>query len=623
MVATYKVIGKPTPRVDGVDKVTGQARYTADVRLPGTLWGKSLHSPHSHALIKRIDTTEARKLPGVHAVLTGADVRDGLYGRVIKDVPVLAYDRVRFFGERVAAVAADDEDIAQQALELIDIEYEELPAVFDLFDAMGPDAPVLHPDFAGYTGGKPVSGPPNEYDHSTIDRGDVEAGFAEADLVIENEYRTSRVHQAYLEPHSVLVQLEGDRVQVWACGKAPYDLKRALAVAINLPDDRIVINHSYIGGDFGGKATPADLPIAYYLARATGRPVRMVLDYLEEFMAANPRHSTVVRLKTGLRRDGSITAHHVKFHVNCGAYAGFKPRGVIGGSQAAAGPYKMPNCRMESIHVYTNTVPGGHMRAPGEPQAFFALESHIDELARALDMDPLAFRLQNVAAQGEATATGEMHHDIRAAETLRAAARASGFDAPKPPMVGRGIALGDRPPGGGEATTAVTLHPDGSIVLGTPVFDQGTGTYTTLLQIVSEELQVPAERVRFEIWNTDAVSNDSGIGGMRATRVQSQAAYEAARDARAALLRLAAVQLEWPESSLELQGEEIRRTDQDEAISWPELLRIAGRPVSGVAHIEDRARAHVTSFTAQVAEVEVDPDTGQVRLLNFTTAHDV
>ena len=622
MVA-FQVIGKATPRADGVEKVSGEALYTADFALPGTIWGKTLHSPHAHARISRIDTTTARQLPGVHAVITGADVRAGLYGRIIKDVPVLAYDRVRFFGERVAAVAADDEDVARQAVDLIEVEYEELPAVFEPFEALAEGAPILHPAFETYTGGSVLERPTNAYAHTAVDRGDVEAGFAQADVVVENTYRTSRVHQAYLEPHNVLVHLNGARVEVWACSKAPYNLREALSTAIGVAEENIVINHSYIGGDFGGKATPADLPIAYHLAKASGRPVRMVADYVEEFMAANPRHSTLIRLKTGVKQDGAITAHQVEFFVDAGAYAGFKPRGTIGGANQAVGPYRVTNTRVESTHVYTNTVPGGHMRSPGEPQAVFAIESHVDEVAQRLGMDPLTFRMKNLLTDGDENVFGERLRDIRAQETLRRAAEAAGYGEAKPAGVGRGLAIGDRGPGGGEGTAAVTLRSDGGVVLGTPIFDQGSGTYTTLRQVVAEELEVAPERVEIEVWNTDSVGFDSGIGGMRASRVNTAVAYEAAQDAKRALLDLAAEHLGWPAERLVLRGGEIRRTDQEEAIGWAELLAQADRPVTGRSHVDDRARAHVTSFTAQAAEVAVDEETGAVRLVAFTTAHDI
>jgi CO/xanthine dehydrogenase Mo-binding subunit len=620
----FKVIGQPLGRPDGVDKVTGSGRYTADHVLPGTIWGKTLHSPYAHARIRHIDTSRARQLPGVHAVITGADIKFGPWGRVIKDVPVLAVDRVRFFGERVAAVAADDEDIAQHALDLIEVDYEELPAVFDPLEAMSDSAPLLHPGFEGYPGGKPLEKPTNAYSSAVNQRGDVDAGFAEADVIVENTYTTPRQHQAYLESQSVLVNVEGDVVQVWTCAKAPFDARSALATAIEVPAQQVVINHSYIGGDFGGKATPHALPIAYFLAKSTGRPVRMVNEYIEELMEGNPRHSTVMRLRTGVKHDGTITAHEAVAFVNSGAYAGYKPLGIIGGAvrSAMAGPYRIPNVRLASHEIYTNTVPCGHMRSPGEPQGAFAIESHMDEIARRLGMDPLEFRLHNVITEGDETPMGARHHDLRGRETLRAAAEAAGYYAPKPRNVGRGVAMCDRAPVGGEGTLEVTLSADGSAVLGTPIFDQGTGTYATLKQVVCEELGIPFDRVRFQYWPTSSVNYDSGIGGMRATRVNTLVAYEAAEDTKRALLELAAEHLGWPADRLVFRGDEIIRTDQEETIRWTDLLSQAGKTVSGRGHVDEKGRTEVTCFAVQIAEVSVDPETGEVSLLGFTTAHD-
>jgi len=624
-MAFYHVIGQPTRRVDGAEKVTGHARYAADVALPGTLWGKSLHSTYAHARIVRIDTTAAKKVPGVHAVITGADVRGGLWGRAVKDVPVLAYDRVRFFGERVAAVAADDEDIAQRALDLIEVEYEELPAVFDPLDALKDDAPILHPDFNTYVGfPQPMERPSNAYHRTSFEKGDLERGFAEADVVVEHTYVTQRVHQGYIEPQAVLVNIDdGGRVHVWVCSKVPYNTRESLATAAGLREEQILFHHVYIGGDFGGKGNARNTPICYFLAKATGRPVRMVSDYAEELFAGNPRHAVAVRLKTGVKRDGTLTAHQVHYLVNSGAYAAFKPAGIIGGYNQAAGPYRVTNCRIESTFVYTNSLPCGFMRAPGEPQAVFALESHIDDMARQLGIDPLEFRLRNLIVDGEETASGERFEHVRVHETLRAVAEAAGYHQPKPPFMGRGVAIGDRPAGGGEATAAISLRPDGSVILGTPIFDQGTGTYTTLCQVVAEELQVPLERIQVEIWNTDAIPFDSGVAGSRATRINTIVAYEAAQETKRQLFRLAARALGWPEEAIVLAGQEVRRTDQEAAIPWTALLSRTGESVTGHAHIEERGRAHITSFAAQVAEVSVDPETGQIKLLRYTTAHDV
>jgi CO/xanthine dehydrogenase Mo-binding subunit len=624
-MVSYHVIGKPTPRVDGKEKVTGQARYAADVALPGTLWGKCLHSTYAHARIVRIDTTAAKQVPGVHAVITGADVQGGLWGRAVKDIPVLARDRVRFFGERVAAVAAEDEDIAQRALALIEVEYEELPAVFDAEEALKDDAPILHPDFNTYVGfPQKMDKPSNLYHKTFFEKGDLARGFAEADLIVENTYVTQRVHQGYIEPQAVLVNIdEGGGVHVWVCSKVPYNTRESLATAAGIPEEQILFHHVYIGGDFGGKGNARNTPICYFLAKATGRPVRMASDYVEELFAGNPRHAVVVRLKTGVKRDGTLTAHQVHYLVNSGAYAAFKPAGVIGGYTQAAGPYRVPHCRIESMFVYTNTVPCGFMRAPGEPQAVFALESHMDEIARRLGIDPLEFRLKNVIVDGEETASGERFEHVRVHETLKAAADAAGYQEPKPPFVGRGIAIGDRPAGGGQATAAITLKPDGSVILGTPIFDQGTGTYTTLCQVVAEELHVPLERIQVEIWNTDAIPFDSGVAGSRATRINTIVAYEAAQDVKRELCRLAARELGWPEAGLAFAGDEIRRGEGGEAMRWTDLLARTGASVSGRAHIEEQGRAHITSFAVQVAEVAVDPETGTVRLRRFTTAHDV
>src|SRR5262245_6250785 len=254
-MVTYNVIGQPARRVDGVEKATGQARYAADVLLPGTLWGKSLHSPYAHARIVRIDTTEAQKVPGVHAIITGADVRAGLWGRAVKDVPVLAYDRVRFCGERVAAVAADDEDIAQRALELIEVEYEELPSVFDPLEALKKHAPILHPDFNTYFGfPQKMEVPSNAYHSTLFEKGDLTRGFAQADLIIEHTYETPRIHQGYIEPQAVLVNIDGSgRVHVWVCSKVPYNTRESLATTAGIREEEILFHHVYIGGDFGGK----------------------------------------------------------------------------------------------------------------------------------------------------------------------------------------------------------------------------------------------------------------------------------------------------------------------------------------------------------------------------------
>ena len=559
--------------------------------------------------------------------MTGADVRGIRYGRRLFDVPVLAEDRVRFAGERVAAVAAEDRDAAEEALALIDVEYEELPTVFDPLEALEEDAPILHPEVNSYIGlPKPLEKPSNAFARDTWSKGNIDEGFAQADLIIENTFTVPRQHQAYLEPHSCLVWLDDQgRVQVWASSKVPYQVKEQLSVALGLPKERIRLNPVAIGGDYGGKGSPMDIPLAYFLAVRTGRPVRMVMDYVEELTAGNPRHAAIIQLKTGVKRDGTIVAHQARVVFDSGAYGGFKPVPTVnlGGAAKAGGPYKIPHVHIEGMQVYTNTIPGGFMRAPGEPQAVFAIESHIDCIARQLGRDPLDFRLQNLIETGAETPIGTRYQGIRAQETLEAAVVAAGYHTPKAPNVGRGIAMGERPPAGGESHAAVTLNPDGSVLVHTSIFEPGTGTYTILRQIVAEELQVPLQSIQVQVWDTDGVPFDTGVGGSRVTRVAGQAAYQAAREAAREVCIAAAELLAWPEEALTLRGADVIRQDTGESHPWAALLQRWGEPVVGRGSVQDMHPSPVTSFTAQVAEVAVDPETGAVQLLRFTTAHDV
>jgi CO/xanthine dehydrogenase Mo-binding subunit len=623
----YTTIGQPTPRVEGREKVTGATQYTADVALPGTLWGRALRSPLPHARIVRIDVSRAQQVPGVYAVLTGADVRGIRYGRRLFDVPVLAEDRVRFAGERVAAVAAEDRDAAEEALAQIDVEYEELPAVFDPLEALRPDAPILHPEVNSYIGlPRPQESPSNAFVRDTWSKGTIETGFAAADVIVENTFTVPRQHQAYLETHSCLVWIDDQgRVQVWASCKVPYQVKEQLSVALGLPKERIRLNPVAIGGDYGGKGSPMDIPLAYFLAVRTKRPVRMVMDYVEELTAGNPRHAAIVQLKTGVTRAGAMVAHQARVLFDSGAYGGFKPVPTVnlGGASKAGGPYKIPHVHIESLQVYTNTIPGGFMRAPGEPQTVFAIESHVDCIARQLGIDPVDFRLQNLIEPGDETPIGTRYEGIRARETLEAAVAAAGYRAPKAPHTGRGVAMGERPPAGGESHAAVTLNLDGSVLVHTSIFEPGTGTYTILQQIVAEELHLPISRIQVQVWDTDGVPFDTGVGGSRVTRVAGQAAYQAAREASQRVRQVAADVLDWPEESITVRSGDVIHQETGASHSWAELLQRWGQPIVGRGSIHDMNPSPVTSFTAQVAEVAVDSETGAVHLLRFTTAHDV
>ena len=620
---SYRIVGHSTPRAE-VAKVTGKEKYAVDAMLPGTLWAKLLRSPHPHARIVNIDTSRAESAPGVHAVITGNDVRGILYGRRYRDLTVLAQDRVRFAGERVAAVAAEDPQSAEAALDLIRVEYEELPAVFDPLEALEESAPIIHPNVNSYSGlPKKLETLTNAYVHDLHEKGDIEAGFRQSEIIVENTFTVPRVHQAFIEPHCCLVWIDQQgRVQIWSSSKAPHGVKESLSEALDIPAERILVNPVSIGGDFGGKGGALDEPVCYFLSLKSGRPVKMVMDYKEEFMAGDPRHRAIFQIKTGVMKDGTLVAYRMDAYFDSGAYGGLRPGAVINGAAQGGAWYKCPHARISVKRIYTNNIPGGQMRAPGEPQSFFAAESHMDCVARRLGMDPLEFRQKNLIEAGDSMLTGDTYQDLRAKETLEAAEKAARYRSRKLPNVGRGIAMGERKPGGGETSLAIELNPDGSVVLHTGVVEQGTGTYTTHRQIVAEELGIRPDEIQIKTLDTDSSPFDSGIGGSRGTRTATKTAFDAATQTKQELFKLAQDMLGWPQEELALAGRDIVHKNTQKRRRWDRLLSRAGKSIFKQVINKDSGQAHVTSFTAQVAEVLVDPQTGKINLLCFTTAHD-
>ena len=621
-------IGVEVGRADGPEKVTGRGLYPADLRLPGMLVGKCLRSPIPYARIVSIDASEARALPGVRAVLTSRDLPDVLVGRFLRDIPVLARDVVRFAGQKVAAVAADTPEVAEEALALIDVEYEELEPLLDPLDAMGADAPALHPGFMDYKGR--VDGPqehPNVTAHAVWENGNVERALAESELVFEHRFRTAHQHQGYIEPHATVVRItDEDRVEVWANSKMPFQLRQQIAGGIGVEQDRVRVNPILIGGDFGGKGGFMDTHVCYWLARATGRPIRMTMSYSEELMAANPRHPAVMTFRTGVRRDGTLTARHAHLVFDSGGYAAFKPAPGIMYGRRSLGPYRMEHGRIDAYMVYTNHVPCGSMRSPGDPQSVYASEAQIDLIARELGMDPYEFRLKNLVRDGDLAPLGQSWQNIMATRTLEAAAKESGYRDPRPVRrgrkVGRGMAICERAVPTGVSPAKLVLAGDGSLTFYTALRDTGTGFYTVLRQIIGQELQVPHKSVRVETWSTDDADFDSGVGGARVTNVGGHAAYGVARELRAQLARLAAARLgDAPEAVRFSDGRAF--VGEGPALELAELARGAGGSVEAKYTHEGDVDASITNFSSQVAEVEVDPDTGQVKLVRFTTAHDV
>ena len=623
-MTNYRVIGHPAGRTEGPDKTTGSALYAFDVCPPGTLWAKALRSPYPAAGIKSVDVSRAEALPGVRAVLTGADVEGRLQGRQVRDLPLLAQDVVRFAGEKVAVVAADDEETAQRAAGMIVVEYEEMTPLLDALEAMQPEARLIHPGMREYEGfRRPPPEPSNTFFSATFGIGDVAAGFAEADLIFEDEYRCGRTHPAFFEPRSCVVSVENDgRAHVWSSNKTPFGLRQALALAVGVGEESIVVHPVHVGGDFGSKTAPFDEPLAYLLSARTGRPVKMVMDQVEELGAGNPKHAAVMRVGTGVTNDGLITAYVQEMYFDSGAYAGLMPLGALAGVDRIAANWHIPNARFDQHHVYTNNLPGGYMRGPGEVQGSFAMESHLDEVARRLEMDPLEFRMKNILREGQRTPMNELFADIRAEETLVAAIERSGYDSPKRPGTGRGIAMCARPAGGGESYAEVVLNADAAVVVRTPIFEPGTGAYTMFAQVAAEVLGVGVGSVDVQVWDTDAVPFDSGVAGSRTTRMALPAVHEAAEAALSELLQAAAEQTGWPVEDLTSQDGRMRNT-RDGSVSWASVIEAAGEPVSGKGHSQVTGQPEHTAFAAQVAEVEVDEETGQVTVVRFTSAHDV
>jgi CO/xanthine dehydrogenase Mo-binding subunit len=628
MAATISPIGASIPRLEGPEKVTGRARYTADVALPGTIWGKVLRSPHAHARIVRVDATAARQVPGVRAVITGQDT-PGLYvGKTLRDMPVLCWDRVRFIGDRVAAVAADTLEAADAALDLIEVEYEVLPAVFDPMEAMQPDAPLLHDDITAYDGAPKQWLAPDVHNGVTRlawSKGDPEQGFRDADLVLEHTFWIPARHEGYIEPHACLVAIDDDeRIQVWISAKAPFRARSQLAKAMSLPEERILVHAIQIGGDFGGKGDAVDAPIAYLLARETGRPVKLVMTYAEDLTASNPSHPTAITVRSGVMRDGRIVARTARTVHASGAYAALKPNAALSTWHYVGGCYRVAHASFEFLQVATNTVPGGYFRAPGAHQFTFALESHTDLIAQELGMDPAAFRLQNLIAEGEVDAVGNHMKGIKARQVLEAALAAVDWQGSTPGANrGRGIALFGRQIGGGAGGAVLTAEPDGSLTLLSPTIDQGCGTHTIVKQLVAAEWGVPLEQVRVVVGDTDTAPYDEGPRASRVTYTEGQAVLRACRELRAKLVEHAAELLYCREA--EVAYADGAFSCNDRALPLAEVATRAGRgrPVTvtvahDAPHVED-----VSYFSAQIAEVTVDPETGQVQVDRLVSAHDV
>ncbi|WAH37071.1 xanthine dehydrogenase family protein molybdopterin-binding subunit [Alicyclobacillus dauci] len=618
MITQTPQITRDLSRVDGLLKVRGEARYTDDITLPDMLYGAVLRSPYPHARIVSINTEEASNLPGVHVVLTGQNISYGLFGRVVRDIPVLAKEKALFVGDRVAAVAAISREVAEAAIALIDVEYEPLPPVFDAREALTPDAPLVHEAAWAYRGAVT-----QESDHGnlqsrvTLQNGDdVAEALKRSKHVFTETFTTPARHQGYLEPHSCIARVDGDEIEIWAPNKAPYRLRQQLADWLAIETRQIRIHPVFIGGDFGGKGSPMEIPLTIALAKATECPVKLRMSYAEDLMAGDPRHSSSVTVSLGLDENGHFTALDVDAVMNGGAYAGFKPMPDVNliGIPDAGSAYNIASIRVQSTIAYTNTVPRGHARAPGSVQVYFPVESVIDMAARKLGIDPLFIREQNMLHDGDTSPLGDHYVEIRSQETLRRAKEMLA-QVPLRPLPkegewvrGTGYAFYQRPTHGG--VTEIGLEPtaSGDLVVHVPFPDQGGGQFTLGRNILGRLLALPNEYITVVQDETSVFKMDTGCGGSRVTVTVSEAFHRAGVQ----LLELLQTEFDLPRNySVEALRTALASFNRARDGSW---LRVS----HNANDIE-----HVTSYNITIARVRVDKGTGQIVVEDIIGAYDV
>jgi CO/xanthine dehydrogenase Mo-binding subunit/aerobic-type carbon monoxide dehydrogenase small subunit (CoxS/CutS family) len=637
-------IGSNYIRVDAEEKVTGRAVYAEDIQLPRMIYGVVVRSPHAHARIKSIDTSEAENMPGVRAVVSGRDLEMGYYGIDLQDQQMFALDKVRYIGEPVAAVAARTPDMAREAAGRVHVEYEELPAVFDDEQALAADAPLVHDDVNAYEHNWESERRGNLCYQTWAGRGDVDKGFAESDVVIEGTYRAPVAHPGSIEPHSSTAAVDpSGRVTVWTTNQKPFAVGSYLAQAFRRPVSNFRVVPTQIGGGFGGKLVLCLEPYAVLLTERAGVPVQVTLTRDEEMATTTLRHSAKIRLKTGVKRDGTLVAHQVRMLFDTGAYAGDGPTTVALATLMATGPYRFEHVDVTGLTAYTNNVPCGSVRCPSGPQMAFAVETHLEKLARAVNMDSLEFRLRNAWEDGDTTSTGQKLTAVGVKECLQAVARAVDWDKPRAPGVGRGLACNWWVSGTWGTATLIESNLDGTFRLLSGAVDMGTGGIgTSVLQMAADGLGVSPDAIQLVRGDTDTLPWDHGHGGSRIVFTVGLSAYNAALDLKQQLLAEAATHLDSPVSDLELEGDRIFvRDDPDRSIP---LARVCyarhkkhGGPMIGRSALliespptpKEQSRFHpypampAPSFCAHAVEVAVDQQTGEVTVNNYAAAHDV
>ena len=629
----FDVVGKRPIRPDGHDKVTGKAHYGADYYPTGLLHGKVLRSPHAHARIKSVNTGKAEALAGVLAVVTTKDfgptdpdetVTDSMGTHNLKKQRdgIMAGEKVLFKGHPIASVAAISPHVAEEALKLIEVDYEVLPPVVTAPEAMKGDAPLLHDDIKTTELGEETDKVSNVAAHFQFKKGDIEKGFAEADVVVEREFNTSTVHQGYIEPHTCTVDWNKDgRVYIWTSTQAPFEVRDATAGILGLPVSKARLTPLEIGGGFGGKWEPYGEPIAALLSKKTDRPVKIVMSRMDEFDCTGPTPGSFMRVKMGATNDGKITAAqgYLAFE------AGFVPGSVVeAGGQCIFAAYDLDNVIIDGYDVVVNKPKSGAYRAPGSTQVAFATESVVDEIAKKLGLDPLGFRLMNAAKEGTRRADGPRFARIGCVEVLEAMRDHPHYNAPlEGSNRGRGVSVGFWFNVGLQSSCSLSVNSDGTVGLVEGSTDIG-GTRSSVAMQAAEVLGVPVEDIRPTVVDTDSIGFTAGTGGSRVTFATGWAAYEAAQEVKRRMIKRAATIWDVDPTSVEMTKGVIQsKSDPELKMTFKELageLSGSGGPIMGSATVDPKGEGG--SFAGNIVDVEVDPDTGKVEILRFTAVQD-
>ena len=627
-VINNKWIGSRTIRPDGADKVTGRAAYAADTNMPGMIWAKVLRSPHAHANIRGIDTSKAEALPGVKAVITGKDIVDFPFDTPapfgIQDIRwqsrnVMAREKALYHGHAVAAVAAVTEEIAAEACRLIEVDYEVLPHVVEIEDALAPGAPILH-DFMTFEGK-----PSNIATRADVKIGDIEAGFAQAEVIVERRFTTRPIHQGYIEPHACLVSVTADgKATIWSSSQGQFVVRALVSMLTGLPQSDIRAIPAEIGGGFGAKTILYLEPVAVLLARKSGRPVKMAMTRDEVFRATGPTAGSIATVKIGATKDGRIVAGHAIFHLQAGCFPGSPMRGA---TACCFGPYDIPNVVATAYDVVSNRSKVAAYRAPGGPIGAFAVESVMDELAETLGMDPLDLRLKNAARQGTKAAYGPVFPRVGFIETLEAAKAHPHYTAPLGKLQGRGVASGYWYNAAGDSSAQINVTEDGNLVVTTGHPDIG-GNRAAIANVAAELFGIDHSRVSVVIGDTATIGFSDMTAGSRATFVSSMVVTQTAEKVIATLRERAAKIWQIDVDAVTWEDGEARPAG-DNAGRFPalSLRELATRTIPTVgpigAGVQQKTTGADGTFGTHICDVEVDVELGIVRVLRYTSIQDV